>query len=50
MKSYVFAIIENNSYSTDDTFDDMKQAIDMAISGYEIAVLDALSLEFYGTI
>lgn len=50
MKSYVFAVIEDNSYSIYDTFDDMKQAIDMSISGYEIAVLDAFSLEFYGTI
>ena len=49
-KCYVFAVIEDNAYSTDETFDDMIKAIDLALCGYEITVLDAVSLEFYGTI
>ena len=50
MKRFVFAIIEDNAYDIDDTFDDERCAIELAISGYEIAVLDALSFEYYGCI
>lgn len=50
MKRFVFAIIENNAYDIDDTFDDERLAIELAISGHTIAVLDALSLEYYGCI
>lgn len=50
MKRFVFAIIEDNAYDIDDTFDDARRAIELAISGYTVAVLDALSLEYYGCI
>lgn len=50
MKRFVFAIIEDNAYDIDDTFDDEKRAIELAISGHTVAVLDALSLEYYGCI
>ena len=50
MKRFVFAIIDDNAYDIDDTFDDERRAIELAISGYTVAVLDALSLEYYGCI
>jgi hypothetical protein len=50
MATYVFAVVEENSYDTNDTFDSYEEAISRAICGQEIAVLDALSLEYYGTI
>ena len=49
-RMYVFAPVEDNVYDTDEVFDDYEQAISRAICGEEIAVLDALSLEYYGTI
>lgn len=50
MKRFVFAVIENNVYDIDSIFDDSRLAIELAISGSSIAVLDALSLEYYGSI
>lgn len=50
MATYVFAAVEENSYDTNDIFDSYEEAISRAICGEEIAVLDALSLEYYGTI
>nr|DAM70577.1 MAG TPA: hypothetical protein [Caudoviricetes sp.] len=50
MATYVFAAVEDNSYDPYNTFDSYEEAISRAICGEEIAVLDALSLELYGTI
>lgn len=47
---YTFAIIENDGYDIDQTFDDPKTAIEWAMAGKEVAVLDALSLEYLGHI
>ena len=49
---YVFAICEKDSnyYDGDEVFSDPNEAIKLSLEGYEIAVLDALSLEYYGTI
>lgn len=50
MATYVFAPVEDNSYDTNEVFDSYEEAICRAICGEEIAVLDALSFEYYGTI
>lgn len=47
---YVYCVINDNSYDTDDAFEDAQLAIELSLKGYEVAVLDALSLEYYGSI
>lgn len=47
---YVYCVIAGNMYDTDDAFEDAQLAIELSLKGYEVAVLDALSLEYYGTI
>lgn len=47
---YVYSVIEDNAYDIDDTFEDDQLAIELSLKGHEVAVLDALSLEYYGTI
>lgn len=43
---YVYCVIAGNMYDTDDA----QLAIELSLKGYEVAVLDALSLEYYGSI
>ena len=43
---YVYCVINYNSYD----FEDAQLAIELSLKGYEVAVLDALSLEYYGSI
>ena len=50
MRMYVYAVITNNCYDVEEAFEDAQKAIEMALSGNEVAVLDALSLEFIGYI
>ena len=50
MRKFVFAVIENNAYDIESIFEDSTLAVELAISGKSIAVLDALSLEYYGSI
>ena len=50
MTRYLYAICDGNSYDTEATFDDPVEAIRLAINGKTVAVLDALSLEYYGCI
>lgn len=47
---YVYSVINDNAYDTDDVFDDAQLAIELSLKGHEVAVLDALSLEYYGSI
>lgn len=47
---YVYCVIVGNMYDTDDAFEDDQLAIELSLKGYEVAVLDALSLEYYGSI
>ena len=47
---YVYCVINYNSYDIDDVFEDAQLAIELSLKGYEVAVLDALSLEYYGSI
>lgn len=47
---YVYCVIKDNAYDTDDAFDDAQLAIELSLKGHEVAVLDALSLEYYGSI
>lgn len=47
---FVFSVIKDNTYDIDSIFDDPIEAIKMALQGQEIAVLDSLSLEYYGSI
>lgn len=49
-RMYVYSIITKEGYDPDDTFDSAERAIELAMKGTEVAVLDALSLEFYGDI
>lgn len=50
MAMYVFAPVDENIYDDVNIFDSYEEAINRALCGEEIAVLDALSLEYYGTI
>lgn len=51
MKMYVFAEIdEHGFYDSNESFEDPIKAIEMSMEGKEVAVLDALSYEFYGYI
>ena len=50
MRMYVYTVMENDQYDTEYTFDDPIKAIELAMRGDEVAVLDALSLEFIGYI
>lgn len=50
MRMYVYAVIEDNLYGIEETFDDPVHAIELAMRGNEVAVLDALSLEYLGCI
>lgn len=51
MRMYVFAEIDQAGfYDSDEAFEDPIKAIEMSMEGKEVAVLDALSLEFYGYI
>lgn len=47
---YVYCVINGNTYDVDDTFEDSQLAIELSLKGHEVAVLDALSLEYYGSI
>lgn len=47
---YVFAVIHKGEYDLDETFDDAMEAIRLAISGEEVAVLDSLDLSYKGLI
>ena len=47
---YVYCVINDNAYDTDDAFEDAQLAIELSIKGYDVAILDALSLEYYGSI
>ena len=47
---YVYCVINDNTYDVDDTFEDAQLAIELSLKGHEVAVLDALSLEYYGSI
>ena len=47
---YVYCVVNDNAYDTDDAFEDAKLAIELSLKGHEVAVLDALSLEYYGSI
>lgn len=47
---YVYSVIHDNAYDTDDVFDDSQLAIELSLKGYDVAILDALSLEYYGSI
>ena len=47
---YVYSVINGNAYDTDEVFDDAQLAIELSLKGYEVAILDALSLEYYGSI
>lgn len=47
---YVYCVIAGNMYDTDNAFEDAELAIELSLKGYEVAVLDALSLEYYGSI
>ena len=47
---YVYCIINDNAYDTDEAFDDDQLAIELLLKGYDVAVLDAISLEYYGSI
>ena len=47
---YVYCVINDNSYDIDDAFDDAQLAIELSLKGYDVAILDALSLEYYGSI
>ena len=47
---YVYSVINDNAYDTDDVFDDAQLAIELSLKGYDVAILDALSLEYYGSI
>lgn len=49
-RKYVFCVIAGNMYDTDNAFEDVELAIELSLKGYEVAVLDALSLEYYGSI
>lgn len=47
MRRYCFALIENNCYSNDDTYDDINELLNIIKDfSCSIAVLDALSLEY----
>lgn len=49
--NFVYAIIHDNEYDIDETFESEKDAIYAAVILRErVAVLDALSLEYYGEI
>lgn len=51
MRTYVFAEIDPTGfYDSDEAFEDPIKAIEMAMEGKDVAVLDALSYEFYGYI
>lgn len=57
MRKYVFSICEKDDkfpnvsiYNSKKTFDDPNEAIRLILNGEQIAVLDAYSLECYGTI
>ena len=50
MRKYVYTVIEDNMYDIEETFDDPVYAIELAMRGDEVAVLDALSLDFIGYI
>lgn len=47
---YVYCVIAGNMYDTDDAFEDAQLAIELSLKGNEVAVLDAFSLEYYGSI
>lgn len=48
---FVYAIIHDNEYELDEIFESAENAIfAAAILGEKVAVLDALSLEYYGEI
>lgn len=47
---YVYCVIKDNGYDTDDYFDDARLAIELSLKGYDVAILDALSFEYYGSI
>lgn len=49
MRKYVFAIIVDNVYDIDSATDDIELAYHWLRNGaHEVAMLDALSLEYYG--
>lgn len=47
---YVYCVINDNGYDVDDAFEDAQLAIELSLTGHEVAVLDAFSLEYYGSI
>lgn len=50
MAKYVYANMDDKVYDIEDTCDDPEKAIEWAMQGHEVAVLDAYSLEFVGYI
>lgn len=51
MREYLFATIESDGfYDVENCFEDCKKAIEYSLMGYDVVVLDALSLELLGSI
>ena len=49
-RMYVYSVMIDNYYEEEETFDDPIHAIELAMQGQTIAILDALSLEYLGYI
>lgn len=47
---YVYCVINGNTYDVENAFVDAQLAIELSLKGYDVAILDALSLEYYGSI
>lgn len=50
MGKYVYTVYEDNKFDLSNIFSDPIKAIELAMYGYEVAVLDAQTYQFQGYI